>query len=121
MVFVIIFMINIVIIIYVMLYISSVLLKYWRYMKRFYFKSNLYGYDRDCDVYIDKFMFIFKVIFFVFDLVVDVIGWGGGGFWISGLWVWFWCGFCGYISSGGGGSDVGCGWCLLNFILCFFK
>lgn len=57
-----------------MLYISSVLLKYWRYMKRFYFKSNLYGYDRDCDVYIDKFMFIFKVIFFVFDLVVDVIG-----------------------------------------------
>lgn len=43
-------------------------------MKRFYPKSNLHGYDRDCDVHIDKPTFILKVIFFVLDLVVDVIG-----------------------------------------------
>lgn len=53
---------------------SSALSKHWRHMKRFYPKSNLHGYDRDCDVHIDKPTFILKVIFFVLDLVVDVIG-----------------------------------------------
>lgn len=53
---------------------SSALSKHWGHMKRFYPKSNLHGYDRDCDVHIDKPTFILKVIFFVLDLIVDIIG-----------------------------------------------